>query len=115
MGHDDSTASADKLLHKILGLRIFADSDDKMNLNVQQVAGSVLIVSQFTLMAETAKGFRPGFSAAAKPEQAQALYDYTLEKAQSLYSASKIQRGEFGSDMQVALLNDGPVTFMLEL
>jgi D-tyrosyl-tRNA(Tyr) deacylase len=115
VGHDDTKEHVDKLLHKLLHYRVFADSDDKMNLNVQQVDGGLLIVSQFTLMADTQKGMRPGFSAAAKPALAEELYDYMLEQAALLYRSDKIQSGQFAADMQVTLLNDGPVTFLLEV
>jgi D-tyrosyl-tRNA(Tyr) deacylase len=107
----DGSADVDKLLHKVIHYRIFADDEGKMNLNVQQVNGSLLIVSQFTLAADTKKGLRPGFSSAADPALAEVLYEEFISK-------SKIQKlsvgiGQFGADMQVALINDGPVTFWL--
>ncbi|MFT6113122.1 MAG: D-tyrosyl-tRNA(Tyr) deacylase [Oleispira sp.] len=107
----DSSVDVDKLLHKVIHYRIFADDEGKMNLNVQQVNGSLLIVSQFTLAADTKKGLRPGFSTAAEPALAEVLYEEFIIK-------SKIQKisvgtGQFGADMQVALINDGPVTFWL--
>ena len=108
----DSEMAADKLLKKILAYRIFADKEGKMNLNLQQTGGGLLIVSQFTLVAETGKGLRPGFSNGASPEKGLALYDYFIEQARSLHNP--VQTGRFGADMQVNLLNDGPVTFMLE-
>lgn len=107
---DDSKA-LEKLLHKVSHYRIFADSDDKMNLNVQQVAGSLLVVSQFTLAAETSKGLRPGFSSAASPDLAEALYNEFIDKAKAM--ALNVGTGRFGADMKVALINDGPVTFWL--
>ncbi len=107
---DDSKA-LDKLLHKVSHYRIFADNDDKMNLNVQQVEGSLLVVSQFTLAAETSKGLRPGFSSAASPELAEALYEEFVEKAKTMNI--NVGTGCFGADMKVALINDGPVTFWL--
>ena len=103
--------SLDKLLHKVSHYRIFSDSDDKMNLNVQQVDGSLLIVSQFTLAAETKKGLRPGFSSAATPELAETLYEEFIAKAKAMGIA--VGTGRFGADMKVALINDGPVTFWL--
>lgn len=108
----DTPELADKLLQKILKYRIFNDADGKMNLNVNQVEGSLLVVSQFTLVADTQKGTRPGFSKGASPQLGEELYDYFCEK-----SAKEIhtQTGQFGADMQVSLLNDGPVTFMLEV
>jgi D-tyrosyl-tRNA(Tyr) deacylase len=107
----DSSQDVDKLLHKVSHYRIFADDDGKMNLNVLQVNGSVLIVSQFTLAADTKKGLRPGFSSAAEPAMAEALYEEFVTKAKN--QPLSVGSGQFGSDMQVALINDGPVTFWL--
>jgi D-tyrosyl-tRNA(Tyr) deacylase len=101
----------DKLLHKVSHYRIFADDDGKMNLNVQQVSGSLLVVSQFTLAADTKKGLRPGFSTAAEPALAEALYEEFVTKAKG--QQMSVGTGQFGADMQVALINDGPVTFWL--
>lgn len=115
VGHEDDEAKADKLLHKVLNYRIFADENDKMNNNLMQAQGGLLIVSQFTLMAETHKGLRPGFSTAAKPDQANALYEYFVAQARQQYADGLIQTGSFGADMQVSLQNDGPVTFMLDV
>ncbi|MCK5880884.1 MAG: D-tyrosyl-tRNA(Tyr) deacylase [Sinobacterium sp.] len=115
IGHEDTEAKACQLLQKILHYRLFSDADDKMNLDVQQIHGQLLIVSQFTLMADTAKGRRPSFTTAAKPDKAEHLYNYFIEQAQQSYKAENIQTGKFGADMKVALLNDGPVTFMLEV
>lgn len=109
--HDDET-TADKLLHKIINYRIFTDEVGKMNLSVQNIQGELLIVSQFTLAADTKKGMRPSFSSAATPVQAEALYNYFTERAKLL--GIKVANGQFGADMQVTLNNDGPVTFMLE-
>ncbi len=109
---EDTPAIADKLLHKILHYRIFPDADDKMNLNLLQAGGDLLIVSQFTLVAETNKGLRPGFSNGASPEHGLNIYNYFIEKAQ-LHNI-KVATGEYGADMQVGLINDGPVTFLLE-
>ena len=109
---NDTQALADKLLKKLLAYRIFSDEAGKMNLNVQQVAGSVLVVSQFTLVADTQKGTRPGFSKGASPELGEQLYDYFVAQSAELLET---QTGRFGADMQVSLQNDGPVTFMLEV
>ena len=109
--HDDET-TADKLLHKITNYRIFTDEVGKMNLSVQNIQGELLIVSPFTLAADTKKGMRPSFSSAATPVQAEALYNYFTERAKLL--GIKVANGQFGADMQVTLNNDGPVTFMLE-
>jgi D-tyrosyl-tRNA(Tyr) deacylase len=110
---DDSQATADKLIDKLLAYRIFADAENKMNCNVQQIGGGILVVSQFTLAADTNKGLRPSFSSAAPPAQAQALYDYFVEQLKVKHS--EVATGIFAADMKVALTNDGPVTFMLEM
>ncbi len=109
---DDTEANADKLLQKVLNYRIFADAEGKMNLNLQQREGGLLIVSQFTLVADTRKGLRPGFSKGATPAQGEALYDYFVAQANNCHP--DIATGEFGANMQVSLVNDGPVTFILE-
>lgn len=108
----DTTADADKLLKKVLGYRIFSDADGKMNLNLQQAEGGLLVVSQFTLVADTRKGMRPGFSSGASPQLGEELYDYFVKQARELHH--DVGTGQFGADMQVSLTNDGPVTFMLE-
>lgn len=108
----DTEASADKLLDKMLAYRIFADQDNKMNCNVQQINGGVLVVSQFTLAADTRKGLRPSFSSAAPPAQAEQLYDYFVARLRERHP--QVATGIFAADMQVSLLNDGPVTFMLQ-
>lgn len=107
----DDQAKADKLLEKVLNYRVFSDEQGKMNLNVQQAGGSLLVVSQFTLAADTNKGLRPSFSRGAAPQEANALYEYFHQQA-----AQKIhtQTGQFAADMQVSLQNDGPVTFWLQ-
>lgn len=115
VGKDDSQDSADKLLHKLLHYRVFSDENDKMNLNVQQIDGELLVISQFTIMADTQKGLRPSFSTAAAPKDAEALYEYFLQQAKANYAADKIAQGQFAANMQVELVNDGPVTFMLEV
>ena len=108
----DTRESADKLLQKVINYRIFSDAEGKMNLSLQDIGGELLIISQFTLAADTKKGLRPSFSSAAPPEQAEILYDYFLTQANGLYGA--VSNGIFGADMQVSLCNDGPVTFNLE-
>ena len=108
----DTEASADKLLDKVLAYRIFADQDNKMNCNVQQINGGILVVSQFTLAADTRKGLRPSFSSAAPPAQAEQLYDYFVARLRERHP--QVATGIFAADMQVSLLNDGPVTFMLQ-
>ena len=108
----DDEASADRLLHKLLHYRVFADAADKMNLNVQQTEGGLLLVSQFTLAADTRKGLRPSFSRAAPPAEGERLFQYLLDRAKA--SWHKVESGEFAADMQVSLVNDGPVTFLLE-
>ncbi len=108
----DSEVNAERLLDKVLQYRIFPDEHGKMNLNVEQVAGGLLVVPQFTLAADTRKGLRPSFTTAAPPEQAEALYDYFVSRAEHLYP--DVSSGIFGADMQVSLCNDGPVTFLLE-
>lgn len=112
----DDEARADKLLHKLLHYRVFADGADKMNLNVQQAGGSLLLVSQFTLAANTSSGMRPSFSAAAPPAEGERLFAYLVERAGRCGEelGVGVEAGRFGANMQVSLLNDGPVTFMLE-
>lgn len=109
----DTEETANKLVDKLLTYRIFADAENKMNCNVQQINGGILVVSQFTLAADTKKGTRPSFSSAAPPVQAQALYDYFVAQLRSKHD--KVATGIFAADMQVSLVNDGPVTFMLEM
>lgn len=108
----DGQTEVKKLLHKVLGYRIFPDAEGKMNLNLKQVGGELLVVSQFTLAAETKKGMRPGFSTAASPELAQALYEDFIAFAKPEVA---VQSGQFAADMQVSLINDGPVTFHLQV
>jgi D-aminoacyl-tRNA deacylase len=110
---DDSDAVADRLVAKVLGLRIFADAAGKMNLDLAAVAGGLLVVSQFTLAADTSRGNRPGFSAAAPPELGRRLYERVLASARRLHAP--VASGEFGADMQVSLVNDGPVTIPITL
>ncbi len=107
----DDAARADRLLDKLLNYRVFPDEQGRMNLSLADTGGGLLLVSQFTLAADTRKGLRPSFSAAAPPEQARALFDHLLNQARSRHA--EVACGEFGADMQVALVNDGPVTFEL--
>ena len=107
---DDDRHKVDKLAEKVLNYRVFSDADDKMNLNVQQVAGEVLVVSQFTLVADTQKGLRPSFSKGATPSLANELYEYFTQKCGEKV---KVECGRFAADMQVSLVNEGPVTFWL--
>ncbi len=109
---DDDQAALEKLLHKLLNYRIFADADGKMNLSVSDIAGGILVVSQFTLAADTRKGLRPGFSTAAAPERAEALYNRFVSDLRQQHP--RVATGIFAADMQVSLVNDGPVTFLLE-
>lgn len=108
----DDRASADRLLHKLLNYRVFADGEGRMNCSVQDVQGGLLLVSQFTLAADTRKGMRPGFSTAAPPQQAEELFNYLVEQARKTWPQTAT--GQFGADMQVHLVNDGPVTILLE-
>lgn len=110
---DDDETTLDKLLHKVLNYRIFSDDNGKMNLSVSDINGGILVVSQFTLAADTQKGLRPGFSSAAEPALAKALYETFVEKLKRQHD--KVATGIFAADMKVELLNDGPVTFMLEV
>ena len=105
---DDAEPQADKLLAKLLKLRIFSDEAGKMNRSVQDVAGGLLVVSQFTLAADLSGGNRPSFTNAAAPEEGRRLYDYFVERARAAHPV--VQTGEFAADMQVYLVNDGPVT-----
>lgn len=108
---NDTEAQAKKLAQRLLGYRMFADSDDKTNLSVSDIQGQILVVSQFTLAADTNSGRRPSFSTAAPPAQAQALYEFFVEQLRA--SPLTIATGQFGGDMQVSLTNDGPMTFLL--
>lgn len=109
----DGEAQADRLLSKMLKLRIFSDGDGKMNRSLQDTGGGLLLVSQFTLAADTSSGNRPGFSAAALPEEGRRLFDYFVARARAAHPL--VQTGRFGADMQVALVNDGPVTIALHM
>lgn len=108
----DTREQAQKLLQKILNYRIFADSEGRMNCSLRDTGGGLLIVSQFTLVADTAKGTRPGFSTAAAPVDAEQLYNQFVVLARAAHP--QVATGSFGANMQISLLNDGPVTFLLE-
>ncbi len=110
---NDTEKEADALLAKLLAYRVFYDADGKMNLNVAQVNGGVLLVPQFTLAADTRSGTRPSFTPAAPPALARQLFDYVVDRARTMHSVA--ETGQFGTDMKVALINDGPVTFWLHL
>ena len=110
--HTDTKETADYLVKKLCNLRIFEDENEKMNLSLKDVGGKLLIVSQFTLYADCTGGNRPSFVNAAKPDMANELYEYFCEKCKE--NGIEVQKGIFGADMKVSLLNDGPVTIMLE-
>lgn len=110
---DDTEAQVSKLTERMLNYRLFADAEGKTNLSVRDIGGGVLLVSQFTLAADTRRGLRPGFSLAAAPELAESLYERMLAQL-SAETAVQISSGRFAADMQVSLINDGPVTFLLE-
>jgi D-aminoacyl-tRNA deacylase len=114
----DTEAAADRLLTKLLGYRVFSDAAGKMNLPVQNIdgagrAGGLLLVSQFTLAADTSSGLRPSFTPAAPPDEGRRLFDYFVAQARASHPI--VETGEFGADMQVSLINDGPVTFWLQV
>ncbi|MCL5041839.1 MAG: D-aminoacyl-tRNA deacylase [Gammaproteobacteria bacterium] len=110
---EDDQARADKLLRRLLDYRVFNDAEGRMNCSLRDVQGGLLLVSQFTLAADTRKGLRPGFSTAAAPADAEALFAYLLTQAKTLHRP--VASGRFGADMQVHLVNDGPVTSLLEV
>ena len=109
----DTQAVADKMISKMLGLRIFEDEAGKMNLALKDVGGGLLLISQFTLYADCKKGNRPSFVKAGKPDMAEPMYEYIIEKCRE--QIENTQKGQFGADMKVELLNDGPVTIVLDL
>jgi len=109
----DTEAKAKRLCERVLNYRVFSDENGKMNLNVRQVGGSVLVVSQFTLVADTSRGNRPGFSRGASPDLGKQMYEYFVQQVNE--QQVSVATGEFGADMQVHLVNDGPVTFNLSI
>ena len=109
----DTTATADRLLEKLLNYRVFADAEGRMNRSLREVGGGLLLVSQFTLVADTRKGTRASFSSAAAPEHGQRLFDHLVARAKA--SHSQVATGEFGAHMSVSLVNDGPVTLWLQV
>lgn len=110
---EDTQKSAERLLERILNYRIFADSNDRMNLSLRDIDGGLLLVPQFTLAADTQNGNRPSFISAAPPEKGKELFDYLQQLAKQTYP--HVEFGQFGADMQVALVNNGPVTFTLKV
>lgn len=111
--HNDTKENADYLVKKLCKLRVFTDENGKMNLDLKKVNGKLLIVSQFTLYANCSDGNRPSFTEAAKPKQAEELYEYFCNKCKEEYGI-EVEKGIFGADMKVSLLNDGPVTIIIE-
>ncbi len=109
----DGAEQAERMLQRLLGYRIFNDGDGRMNLSLEQTRGALLLVPQFTLPADTRKGTRPGFSPAAPPAQGRTLFDHLVDCAK--HQSPGVQQGRFGAHMQIALINDGPVTFMLQV
>lgn len=112
VGADDTKETADKMLKKMLGLRIFEDENGKTNLSLDSVGGELLLISQFTLYADCKHGNRPGFTDAGAPDMAKALYEYIIEECKK--SMPIVKQGEFGADMKVSLINDGPFTIILD-
>lgn len=113
VGPDDTEQTADYLVKKLLNLRIFRDENDKMNLSIKDINGELLLISQFTLYADCSSGNRPSFIGAAKPELGNKMYEYFIQKCKT-ESGLKVEKGIFGADMKVSLINDGPVTILLE-
>ena len=108
----DTKAIADKMISKLINMRIFGDENDKMNLSLKDIGGGLLLISQFTLYAECKKGNRPSFTAAGGPDMASKMYDYIIDECKK--EIEVVEQGEFGADMKVELLNDGPVTIILD-
>lgn len=112
VGHDDTRETADKMIKKLIGMRIFADENGKTNLALSDVAGSLLLISQFTLYADCRHGNRPGFTDAGAPDMAQELYEYVIARCRE--QVPVVEKGVFGADMKVTLTNDGPFTIILD-
>lgn len=113
-GQGDTREDAQLLAKKTAGLRVFRDDNDKMNLSLSDIGGGVLVISQFTLYGDCRKGNRPNFTGAAAPDEANALYEYYVSLLRDEYGMADVQTGEFGAHMAVELLNDGPVTILLD-
>ena len=113
--HTDTAAEADKIADRIPVLRLFRDANEQMNLSLEDVGGSVIVVSQFTLYADTAHGRRPGFGNAARPELAEPLYERVVARLRERLGTERVGTGRFGADMKVALVNDGPVSIELRI
>ena len=111
---EDTATQVQRLAERVLGYRIFSDDNDKMNLSVKDIRGELLLVSQFTLAADTQKGMRPSFTTAASPILGEELFNHFVSCCKTLYDENKIATGQFGADMQVSLCNDGPVTIILK-
>ena len=111
---DDTEEIADKMVRKMMNLRIFSDSDGKTNLNIDAVEGKVLLISQFTLYADCKHGNRPSFTNAGGPEMAEALYEYIIRISKEALGEDRVETGSFGADMKVKLVNDGPFTIVLD-
>ena len=112
--HGDSEAMADKMAKRVVSLRIFEDENGKTNKSIEDVGGSIIVVSQFTLYADTKHGNRPGFSSAARPEQANPIYESFVSKLREALGEARVGTGRFGADMKVALVNDGPFSVELQ-
>ena len=112
VGHNDTKETADKLVKKLVGLRIFEDEDGKTNLSLADVNGELLLISQFTLYANCKKGFRPSFTDSGAPELAEELYEYIISCCKE--SIPVVEKGKFGADMKISLINDGPFTVILD-
>ena len=112
VGHDDTRETSDKMIKKLIGMRIFADENGKTNLALSDVAGSLLLISQFTLYADCRHGNRPGFTDAGAPDMAQELYEYVIARCRE--QVPVVEKGVFGADMKVTLTNDGPFTIILD-
>ena len=113
--HTDTEAEADRVADRIPVLRLFRDANDQMNLSLEDVGGGVIVVSQFTLYADTAHGRRPGFGGAARPELAEPLYEHVVARLRERLGAERVGTGRFGADMKVSLVNDGPVSVELRV
>ena len=112
VGHDDTKAIADKMVKKLVGLRIFEDENGKTNLSLADVDGQLLLISQFTLYANCKKGYRPSFIEAGAPDAANEMYEYIIDECKK--TVPIVERGSFGADMKVSLVNDGPFTIILD-